>query len=218
MAILICGMPKYKLKFFRIGSQDRREVRLNNLLRKLMSYLVLASLLTGAFPVMNNRTTGTLHAQAISDSQVKAAFLYNFAKFIDWPADAFSSDSSPIVIGVVGNDPFGGALEQTTSGRSVNGRPIAIKRLRLGQDLRDCHILFVSVSEKRQLTAVMLSVKQASVLTVGDMDEFIDEGGVIRFLLEGDRVRFEINLAAAERARLKISSKLLSLAKSVKKR
>jgi hypothetical protein len=158
----------------------------------------------------------SLLAQSVSDTQVKAAYLYNFAKFVEWPADAFPDASSPFVIGVVGNDPFGVTLDQTIKGKTANGRPIAVRRFKLGQDLRACHILFVGVSDRRQMAAVMLNLNQASVLTVGDMESFNQEGGIIRFLLDGDKVRFQVNVRAAERAQLKISSKLLSLGKQVK--
>ena len=153
-------------------------------------------------------------AQASSEYQVKAAFLYNFAKFIEWPADAFSSNTDPLVIGVIGDDPFGGALDQTISGKSISGRPLVVHHLRWGQDLRACHILYISSSEGRRVPQIIQSVKGASVLTIADTDHFNQQGGIINFILEANKVRFEINVRGAEHARLRISSKLLALSRN----
>jgi len=184
--------------------------------KESVSMFLAVGIIIASLPMLSTNPVNGLLAQSISDTQVKAAFLYNFAKFVEWPADAFPDSGAPIVIGVVGTDPFGGTLDKTTSGKTANGRPVEVRRFKLGQDLRGCHILFVGVSDRKQMAAVMLNLNQASVLTVGDMDTFNQEGGIIQFLLEGDKVRFEINTRAATRAQLKISSKLLSLAKSVK--
>ena len=156
----------------------------------------------------------TVRAQSSSEYQVKAAFLYNFAKFVDWPGDAFGNSNAPLVVGVIGDDPFGGALDQAINGKTINGRPLVVRRLRLGQDLRSCHILFISSSERQRLPQIIQSLRGASVLTVGDMGQFNQQGGIINFILEANKVRFEINSRAADQARLKISSKLLSLAKN----
>ncbi|MFN0086233.1 MAG: YfiR family protein [Blastocatellia bacterium] len=147
--------------------------------------------------------------------QVKAAFLFNFAKFVEWPPDAFSDGGAPLVIGIVGNDPFGDALEQTISEKSVNNRRLEISRLKWGQNLKGCHILFISSSESRRTPQIIESLKGGSVLTIGEMGQFNQQGGIIHFLMEENKVRFEINATAAAQMRLKISSKLLALAKSV---
>jgi hypothetical protein len=155
-------------------------------------------------------------AQALDEYQVKAALLFNFIKFVDWPAEAFSDGGAPIVIGVVGDDPFGSALDEAISGKSIHGRPLAARRLRWGQDLRACHILFISASERKRLPQIIASLRGASVLTLSDIGQFNQQGGIISFILEASKVRFEINAGVAEQARLKISAKLLALAKSVK--
>ena len=155
-----------------------------------------------------------VQAQSSNEYQVKAAFLYNFAKFVDWPGDAFGNTNAPLVIGVIGDDPFGGALDQAINGKTINGRPLVVRRLRWGQDLRSCHIIFISSSERQRLPQIIQSLKGASVLTVGDMGQFNQQGGIINFILEANKVRFEINSSAAGQARLRISSKLLSLAKN----
>jgi hypothetical protein len=147
--------------------------------------------------------------------QVKAAFLYNFAKFVEWPAEALDNGHTPMSLCVVGEDPFGDILEQTVQDKTVNGRPLAIKRLKAGPELRACHILFISSSEKKRLGQIIEAIRGASVLTVSETEGFIHQGPIINFIIEENKVRFEINLTSAERARLKISSKLLTLAKSL---
>jgi hypothetical protein len=149
-----------------------------------------------------------------SEYELKAAFLYNFAKFVEWPAGAFSEASAPIVVGVVGDDPFKGSLD-SVEGKSANGHQVSIRRLSASQDLRSCHVLFVSSSERKRLDQIVASLGDASVLTVGEMEGFATNGGMIRLTMEDSKVRFEINAGTARRARLKVSSKLLSLAKRV---
>jgi len=114
---------------------------------------------------------------------------------------------------VIGDDPFGWALDQAINGKTINGRTLLVRRLRWGHDLRSCHILFISSSERKRLPQIIQSLRGASVLTVGDMGQFNQQGGIINFILEANKVRFEINSRGADHARLKISSKLLSLAK-----
>ena len=147
--------------------------------------------------------------------QVKAAFLFNFAKFAEWPADAFAGPGDPITICVAGDDPFGESLDNAVRGETVGGRRLAVERTRSLVKLRDCHIVFVARSERGRRHAILSSLEGASVLSVGEDDSFLTDGGVVRFVLDQNRVRFEINLAAAEGNRLKLSSKLLRLARAV---
>ncbi len=158
--------------------------------------------------------SSTVQGQSFSEYQVKAAFLYNFAKFVDWPGDALGNGNGPLVIGVIGDDPFGGALDQAINGKTVKGRTLVVRRLKWGQDLRSCHVLFISSSEQKRLREIIESLRGASVLTVGDMGQFNQHGGIINLILEANKVRFEINSRGADQARLRISSKLLSLAKN----
>jgi len=150
-----------------------------------------------------------------TEYQIKAAFLYNFAKFVEWPADAFADPHAPLVLGIVGEDPFGSVLDKLVLGKTVNGRGLVIKKLKQGADLRNCHILFLSSSETKRVPQILESLQGASVLTVGERERFAQSGGVINFILEENKVRFEINSDAAARARLNISSKLLALARIV---
>lgn len=155
-------------------------------------------------------------AQATNEYQVKAAFLYNFAKFIEWAPEAFADERAPLPLCVIGEDPFGSALDQTINGKTVNGHPLLVKRLKWGENLRDCKILFISSSERKRLAPILESVKGAGGLTVSEMDGFARLGGVINFIVKDHKIGFEINVSAAERAPLKVSSKLLALAKVIK--
>jgi hypothetical protein len=147
--------------------------------------------------------------------EIKAAFLYNFVKFVDWPAQALPDNSPNVVIGVLGANPFGRALN-TINGRSVKGKTLVVRQVSSAQDAQNCHMLFICPSERDRLRAILDALRNDSVLTVGEMKGFAESGGIINFTLQNDRVRFEINPAAAERARLTISSQLLRLAKIVR--
>ena len=152
---------------------------------------------------------------ALSEYQVKAAYLFNFLKFVEFPNESFADPLAPIIIGVLGEDPFGNALPQVVTGKTVQGRDLVIHLYRTGENLRGAHILFISVSERKRLPMILSTLRGASVLTVADTAGFLDAGGMIQFLNENERVRFAINVDATGRAKLKISSKLLSLARVV---
>jgi hypothetical protein len=154
-------------------------------------------------------------APADLEYEVKAAFLYNFAKFVEWPPDALPDPATPVAICVLGEDPFGQGLDELVQGETLSSHRLVVRRLRDPLQIRDCQVLFVSRSEKGRLPALMAGLRGSGVLTVGEADDFLEQGGVIRFVLEQHRVRFDINLDAAERGRLKLSSKLLRLARSV---
>jgi len=146
--------------------------------------------------------------------KIKAAYLFNFAKFVEWPHIRFAKPTSPIILGVLGQDPFGGALEKTIGNKSIEGRSFRILHLQEADDLTQCHILFISQTEKRRLPQILESLGDASVLTVSEMDQFTQFGGMINFFKQENTVRFEINVEASRTAKLKISSKLLQVAKT----
>jgi len=150
-----------------------------------------------------------------TEYQVKAAFLFNFTKFVDWPESVFADAHAPIVLGIVGEDPFDGDLGQIVAGQMVKGRAISIRKYRFGEDLRHCQILFVGSSEQMHIPNILLSVQGASILTVSDVDQFADSGGVMQFVVEQSRVHFIVNWDAAMRAHLEISAKLLALARVI---
>ena len=151
-----------------------------------------------------------VRAQTPDEYQVKAAFLYNFVKFVEWPVEAFSDSSAPIVIGVVGDDPLGNKIDQMINGKIANGRPLVLKRFRNLKVLTFCHIVFICSSEKNNLRQT-LAAAGVGVLTVGETERFTQIGEIINFTIVDSKVRFEINQVAAERAGLKISAKLLNL-------
>lgn len=147
--------------------------------------------------------------------QVKAAFLPNFARYVDWPAASMPEAGSPLIIGIVGDDPFGGILDGFLRGTLANGHPIQLQRLRWNDSLNGCQLIFISSSEVEHLPAILRSLNGSSVLTVSDIERFSLSGGVIELRMVGNRVRFDINLAAADEAHLKVSSKLLNVARAV---
>ena len=160
---------------------------------------------------------GAAHAESptAGEYQVKAAFLYNFAKFVEWPPSTFPDASAPLRICVFGPDPFGQELRTITNEKTVKGRRLQVDQVVDMQLARTCQILFIAASEKSQLKRIFEDLRGTFVLTVGDTKGFADCGGVINFVLENNRVQFEVNRKAAEQAGLKISSKLLSVAKLV---
>ena len=142
---------------------------------------------------------------------LKAAYLFNFTQFIEWPSNSFISPDAPIVIGVLGEDPFGGALDQAIKDKAVHGRSFELKRFKQIGEMRGCHVLFVCASEAARLPEIFLAAQKGGILTVSDIDRFAERGGIINFYKENNKVRFKINLNAAERAGTKISSQLLRL-------
>ncbi len=150
-----------------------------------------------------------------SEYQVKAAFLFNFTKFVEWPEGSFEDPQAPIVVGIIGDDPFGDDLGRFIAGQKVQGRGLVIRRERWGDDLRRCHVLFISASEHERSARILGSLQSAGVLTVSDMEGFAEAGGVIEFVIEQNRVRFIVNLDAATQDRLRVSAKLLALARVI---
>ena len=168
------------------------------------------SLVIAAVLVTTNAT-----AQTVDEYRVKAAFVFNFAKFIQWPTEAFKTPSDPLVICVVGQDQMANSLRETVNGNAIDGRPVIIRQIAIGQGPCDCHFLFVGTSAMKGFRSH--PKESTGVLTVGETPGFDVDGGAITLKLEDGRVRFEINVAEAERQQLHISSKLLSLAQVVKK-
>lgn len=146
---------------------------------------------------------------------MKAAFLFHFAQFVDWPAEAFKDGATPLTYCTVGEDPFHGALDVSMNGKMIGTRPIRVLHFKRAQDIQSCQILFLGTLEQKSISAALANIRGNPVLTVGETEHFAQDGGMIGFFLEDNKVRFEINLDAAERAKLKISARLLTLAKSV---
>jgi len=170
---------------------------------------VLLTLLGGGHLTVNGQTGVS------KEYQVKAAFLFNFAQFVDWPPAAFTNIDMPFTIGILGRDPFGAALEATVEGETVNNRKIIIERARTVDDLKNCQLIFISQSEKSQVPEILSALDDRPVLKVSEIEGFARLGGSINFYLDDGRVRFEVNPAAAQRDGLKVSSQLLSLGKII---
>src|SRR5258706_6719516 len=149
--------------------------------------------------------------------EVKAAYLYNFGRFVRWPGNVPTAQDKSFSICILGQDPFGPTLDATLVGESLDGKPVVVRRISRAQDVGDCRILFISSTEENHLKQILAALENALVLTVSDMPDFSRRGGMIQFVLEGSRVRFEINLASAEAAELVVSAELLQVASTVRK-
>src|SRR5260221_8662724 len=150
-----------------------------------------------------------------AEYQVKAVFLFNFTQFVEWPANAFPGEQAPLVIGVLGEDPFGSFLDETVEGEKVKGHPLVIRRFDNTEKAKSCHILFINGAKAEKLKQVFADLKGLSILTVGDATDFARQGGMVRFFTENNKIRIRINLEATKASDLTISSKLLRLAEIV---
>lgn len=149
----------------------------------------------------------------LSEAQVKAAFLVNFPKYVDWPAEAFAKTNSPIVISVLGGNKLGDELAKMVAGKTIEGHPLALKPVTKDEEiLEGCHILFVGANERQRFPAILKKFGKAPVLTVGESDDFLADGGIINLSKQDKRISLVVNLAAARKAGLRISSKLLNVA------
>jgi hypothetical protein len=170
-------------------------------------------LLFGLVALLAAVLNGRAQATQPSEYQLKAAFLYHFAQLVTWPSDAFLESGSPMIIAVLGENPFGTQLEEAVRGKNINGHPLTVKAVQtVAQLTNSCHVLFISTSERKRFSEILATVRGKSVLTVGEADHFTETGGMINFTLEGTKIRFQINDVAAKAVGLKISSKLLNLA------
>jgi hypothetical protein len=154
--------------------------------------------------------------QKLDEYQVKAAFILNFANFIEWPAAAFTGSDDPFDICVLGSNPFGHTLESLVEGKVVDRRAFVVRYVADVRNVGGCHILFISSSERLRFRSILGGLKNSSVLPVGDTSDFIAEGGVVDFRLESGKVRIEIDAKAAREKNLRISSRLLGLSKTPK--
>lgn len=176
--------------------------------KRVWTGAVLALLLLAGMP----RAAVLAKEESSREYSLKAVFLYHFCQFIDWPPDRFQSDETPIVIGVLGHNPFGDLLSETVRGETVRGRPIQLKYLQHPREGRSCHLLFVSDQALKEHPDVFATVKGHGVVTVGESDGFLNQGGMIALAAEQNRIRVRIYLAVANAAQVEISSKLLRIA------
>jgi len=176
---------------------------------RALSLAVLLVAISVRPPRANADSNGT------SEYDVKAAFLFHFAQFVEWPAEAFLSAESPLTYCTVGEDAFRGALDESVKGKRIRNRPLRVLHLREREPINGCQVLFIGAAQKGRQTEELASANGRPMLTVGETADFAQEGGIIGFFLEEKKVRFEINVGAAEKAGLKSSAKLLALAKTV---
>jgi YfiR/HmsC-like len=196
-------------------SKERKRVKvpLMKTLARITYVMILMTLLVSG--VIGGTTKS--FADSLQEYQIKAAFLYNFAKFVEWPATAFKDAQSPLTLCILGKDPFGDALDSLRE-KTIEGRRLVIRRVSKIEEADKCHILFVSASEKDSLSHILKVTRSWNVLTVGDTKGFAESGVVINIISIGNKMGFEINLDAAEHTSLKISSKLLKLGKIIKEK
>ena len=150
-----------------------------------------------------------------SEPQVKAALLYNFAKYVEWPTNVFAQASTPLVVGVLGDRVLSEALEKIVAGRTIDGRPVRVQPFGKDWLAGDCQLLFISAAEAKRQPEILEKIKTSPILTVGETDDFLAQGGVIRLLLKDHKLHFHINLGLARGKQLSIRSQLLNLAEQV---
>jgi len=176
---------------------------------KTIAYKLLYTILLGC-------SVAVLTAQSpVREYQIKAVFLFNFTQFVEWPASAFPSEETPLVIGILGEDPFNAYLDEVISNEKVNNHPLIIRRFKNTEQVQACHILFISKSHVDKMARIKAILKDKNTLTVSDGSNFIKEGGMVRFITVNKKIQFQINPEAVKAANLTISSKLLRLAEIV---
>lgn len=194
MSVLIANTNRWLNHHFKIGPE--------------LWWVLCASLLTISM-------SGSPQKPATKEYQVKAVFLFNFTQFVEWPANAFATANAPLVIGVLGDDPFGPYLDALIQGEKINEHPLIARRFKNVEDIRECHILFINIPDREELRETLEDLQYKNILTVGDANNFTRYGGMIRFATETNKIKIHINLEPAKEANLTISSKLLRLAEIV---
>lgn len=157
----------------------------------------------------------SLHAQAMSEQEIKTGFLFHFTRFVDWPDSAFRTPTAPFTLCIVGATPITALLEGASAGKAVGQHPMLIKTLRPADDLHACQLVFLSASEERRSPHILDSLKNANILTVGETRAFRRAGGILTFVIQENKVKLELNLNAADAAGLKVSAKLIAVARLV---
>lgn len=147
--------------------------------------------------------------------KLKAVYIYNFLQFIEWPSSAFNDQNSPIVIGILGEDPYGEVIDETVKSEKIGDRPIKVKRYKFISDIDTCQVLFVCASEDKNVKNILYDLKGLPILTISDINDFAENGGNINFYVDENKLRFKINVKTLQDAKLKVSSKLLRLAKVI---
>jgi len=177
----------------------------------------IAAILIAAVMLCSSATRSP-GAAPLKEYELKAAFLYNFTKFIEWPTNRFANANAPFVVAVAGNSSSTIELEKIATERKVNGRKLIIKTVKTPEDAKDAHVLFVSATEDSRFENWLAAAHGAGVLTIGESESFFKQGGIINFVLEGEKIRFDLNIDQAEAAGLKVSAQLQKLARNINKK
>jgi hypothetical protein len=185
--------------------------------RQLSVLVVLAMLVLNpqAAPCQDEDRTPVSEYPPAPEYEVKAGMLLNFTRYVDWPNETFAGPESPVVIGILGDDPFGDIIDETVEGRTSDGRPVKISRFRSTNDVKDCHLLFISYAERRRQKSYLSKLAGQPVLTVGESDGFLEAGGGINLLLVRDRIKFEVNRRDTLSVGIRVSSRILALAVNI---
>ncbi len=177
-----------------------------------LSRISLAVAVVGAcLPTSLTRANAPAH----TEYEVKAAYLYNFGRFVEWPQNSAASHENQFAICVLGHDPFGAALDATISGEKIDGKNVVARRISKPGEAGGCRVIFITPGKGGQMKGILAALENSSVLTVSDVPMFVEDGGMVEFVMTDERVRFEINLAAARQAGLNLSSELLKVAARV---
>lgn len=179
---------------------------LSSWLRRISVSVITCMLMLGG---ITDPGSASAAATITPEYQLKAVFLFNFTQFVEWPPQAFADANSPLIIGVLGSDPFGSYLDDTVRGETVNGRPLQVQRYASIDQVNNCHVLFISRAEASHLPEIFSKLKGRRTLTVGENEGFVNAGGMIRFLTVSNKIRLRIGLESAQQAGLVLSSKLL---------
>lgn len=177
-----------------------------SIIRKVIRQSYISWLLTCSILFVSAQTP------VAPEYQVKAVFLFNFTHFVEWPSTSFASDQSPLVIGILGENPFGAYMENVVSGEKVNDHPLVVYHYENLEEINTCHILFINKTETNNLSDILTSLKGKNILTVSDTPDFMQQGGMVRFFTRNNKINLQINLNATKLTKLEISSKLLRLA------
>ena len=176
----------------------------------VMRQQILACLMLVFLSILGHRTPAQ---ESAPEADLKAAVLYNFTKYVEWPAEAFASAEAPLVVGIFGDEAFTRTLRTLLADKTAHKHPFTVRRLTNDADAKSCHILFFQAAETRRMGRLYESIKRSPILTVGESDEFMDQGGMVNLYFEDKQVRFEVHPPTAENAKLTVSSRLLRLAK-----
>ena len=186
-----------------------------NFHRRILLRLVWLALIAVATGLIK---PGGVQAEATPEYKIKAVYLFNIVRFVKWPTNAFSAADSPLVICVLGDNPFDTELQKLMSGRLVGGRTVVVKQEATAADARMCQVVFIPASEHANLRLHLATLRNAPVLTIGEIPEFLGDGGVIEFFVQQNKVRFDINKAQADAEGVQLDSQLLSLAHAVREK